>query len=193
MPTTILPSSAAAFTPRARPVVVLEKKKVPWLIETSKRVKQPRRPLNNLKQQTSYLIKKLASESAIWVLCSVMLENTLGMVHIEPWCSVMSESRLWMIHIVAYVVHVDMVSQRKEVAFKLTEETINKLRRFYGLLARFVYLWLLRCPAFASSCLWSLPFNESLLQIAIGNSRWKAEAAFLFFLAFATWVACSLG
>jgi hypothetical protein len=60
-----------------------------------------------------------------------MLENTLGMIHIEPWCSGMSESRLWMIHIEAYVVHVDMVSQRKEVAFKLTEETINKLRRFY--------------------------------------------------------------
>ncbi|KAJ6050580.1 uncharacterized protein N7446_010689 [Penicillium canescens] len=102
--------------------------KVPWLIETFKRVKQPRRSLNNLKQQTSYLIEKLASKSATWALCSVMVENAPG---IQPWCSAMPESRLWMIHVEAYVVHVDMVSQRKEVAFKLTEETITKLRRSY--------------------------------------------------------------
>ncbi|CAI7616066.1 unnamed protein product [Penicillium viridicatum] len=56
-----------------------------------------------------------------------MLENTLG---IKPWCPAMSESRLWMIHIEAYVLYVDMVSQ-SEVAFKLTEDTINDLTKFY--------------------------------------------------------------
>jgi hypothetical protein len=129
MPTTILPSSAAAYTPRAPPIVVL-KDNVPWLKQTLKRVKQARRPLNNLKQQTSYLIEILTPKSAIWALCSVMLENTLGMTHTKPPCSVMSESRLSMIHIEAYVLYVDMVSQ-SEVAFKLTGETINGLMGFY--------------------------------------------------------------
>ncbi|KAJ5742594.1 uncharacterized protein N7511_011326 [Penicillium nucicola] len=112
MPTTILPSFAAAFTPRARPIVVLENG-VPWLKEIFKRVKQPRQPLNNLKQQTSFLIEKLESESAIWSLSSVMLENTPKRIHIE-----------------AYVLYVDMVSQN-EMAFKLTEETIDALTKLH--------------------------------------------------------------
>ncbi|KAJ6020046.1 hypothetical protein N7522_000121 [Penicillium canescens] len=62
--------------------------------------------------RASYLTEKLSSESAIWAWCSVMLENTLGTIHIE-----------------AYVMHVDKVSQ-SEVAFKLTKETINDLRRY---------------------------------------------------------------
>ncbi|KAJ5454955.1 hypothetical protein N7530_012724 [Penicillium desertorum] len=129
MPTAILPSSAAAHTPRVPPIVVL-KDNVPWLKQTFKRVKQARRPLNNLKQQTSYLIDILTPKSAIWALCSVMLENTLGLIHIESCCSVMSKRRLWMIHIEAYVLYVDMELQ-SEVVFKLTEETINGLREFY--------------------------------------------------------------
>ncbi|KAJ5766726.1 uncharacterized protein N7511_004342 [Penicillium nucicola] len=112
MPTTILPSSAAAFTPRARPIVVLDKR-IPWLIEILKQVRQPQQPLNSLKQQTCFLIEKLESESAIWSLSSVMLENTLEMIHIE-----------------AYVLYVDMVSQN-EMAFKLTEETIDALTKLH--------------------------------------------------------------
>ncbi|KAJ6033827.1 uncharacterized protein N7446_007881 [Penicillium canescens] len=128
-PTAILPSSAAAFTPRAPSIVVLNDN-VSWLVQIFKRVNLARRPLNNLKQRTSYLSEKLSSKSAIWALCSVMLENTLGIIDIESWSSVMPENRPWMIHIEAYVVHVDMVS-RSEVAFKLTEGTINDLKRFY--------------------------------------------------------------
>ncbi|KAF3012092.1 hypothetical protein E8E15_003217 [Penicillium rubens] len=129
MPAAILPSSAAAHTPQVPPIVVL-KDNVPWLKQTFERVKQAGRPLNNLKQQTSYLIDILTPKSAIWALCSVMLENTLGLIHIESCCSVMSKRRLWMIHIEAYVVYVDMVSE-SEVAFKLTEETINGIMKFY--------------------------------------------------------------
>lgn len=126
MPADILPSSAAAHTPRAPPIVVL-KDNVRWLKQTLMGAKQGRRPLNNLRQQTSYLIEILTPKSAVWVLCSVMLENTLG---IKPWCPAIPESRLWMIHIEAYVLYVDMVSQ-SEVAFKLTEETVNDLNEFY--------------------------------------------------------------
>lgn len=126
MPTAILPSSAAAYTPRAPPIVIL-KDNVSWLEQTLKGVKRAGRPLNNLKQQAGYLIEILTPKSAVWVLCSVMLENTLG---IKPWCPAMSESRLWMIHIEAYVLYVDMVSQ-SQVAFKLTEDTINDLTKFY--------------------------------------------------------------
>ncbi|KAJ5742603.1 uncharacterized protein N7511_011335 [Penicillium nucicola] len=104
MPTTILPSSAAALTPRARPIVVL-KKSIPWLIEILKQVRQPRQPLKSLKQQTNFLIEKLESISAIWSLSSVMLEKTLEMIHIEACPS--------------------------EMAFKLAKETIDPLTKLH--------------------------------------------------------------
>ncbi|KAJ5626171.1 hypothetical protein N7510_002480 [Penicillium lagena] len=127
MPTVLLPSSAAAFAPRSSPNVVLNRKVVPWLTATLKRVNRVKRPLNNVTQHTRCLTETLSSTNAIWTLCSMMFpkapetelrrdENPLveGLFNFQ------------MIHIEAYVVHVDMVS-RNEVAFKLTPETIESL------------------------------------------------------------------
>ena len=113
MPQALLPSSAAAFAPRKPPIVVLDVNVPQWLTVTLQRVSPDRRPLNNPKHQTDYLTKILSPESATWELCSMMLEGLLEMIHIQ-----------------AYVVHVDMVS-RKEVAFKLTKETISALAGFH--------------------------------------------------------------
>lgn len=131
MPTILLPSSAAAFAPRASPNVVLNAKVEPWLTTILKRVNRVRRPLNNVTQHTRCLTETLSSQHAIWTLCSITLpkapdselrkdENPL----VEALFS------YEMIHIEAYVVHVDMVSQN-EVAFKLTPETIETLVDFH--------------------------------------------------------------
>ncbi|KAJ5587000.1 uncharacterized protein N7459_002765 [Penicillium hispanicum] len=131
MPTVLLPSSAAAFAPRASPNVVLNRKVAPWLTATLKRVNRVKRPLNNVTQHTRCLTETLSSQNAIWTLCSMMFakapeaelrkdENPLveGLFNFQ------------MIHMEAYVVHVDMVS-RNEVAFKLTPETIEALVDFH--------------------------------------------------------------
>lgn len=131
MPTVLLPSSAAAFAPRASPNVVLTTKVAPWLTATLKRVNRVKRPLNNVTQHTRCLTETLSSSNAIWTLCSMMftkapeseLENDTNL----HWETI---HHYQTIHIEAYVVHVDMVS-RNEVAFKLTPETIESLVDFH--------------------------------------------------------------
>lgn len=127
MPTILLPSSAAAFAPRASPNVVLSRKAEPWLTATLKRVNRVKRPLNNVTQHTRCLTETLSSSNAIWTLCSLMFpkapESELRQDD-NPLVEALFNYQ--MVHIEAYVVHVDMVSQN-EVAFKLTPETIEAL------------------------------------------------------------------
>lgn len=127
MPTALLPASAAAFAPRASPTVVLNSRVEPWLTVTLKRVNRVKRPLNNVAQHTRCLTEILASQNAIWNLCSIMFpkapESELRRDD-NPLVEALFNYQL--LHMEAYVVHVDMVSQN-EVAFKLTPETIETL------------------------------------------------------------------
>ena len=131
MPVTLLPASAAAFAPRGQPNIVLNSKVEPWLTATLKRINRIKRPLNSVPQHTRCLTETLSAPTAIWTLCSLMLpkapeadlrrdDNPL----VEALCNYQ------LMHVEAYVVHVDMVSQN-EVAFKLSQDTIDALIEFH--------------------------------------------------------------
>lgn len=131
MPCILLPASAAAFSPRAAPNVVLSKKSEPWLTQTLKRVKQDKRPLNNAIQHTRCLTEILGGPEAFWTLCSIMVTNAPDAKLCkddDPLVQACSNYKL--IHVDAYVVHVDMVHQ-SEVAFKLTDDTIRQLVEYH--------------------------------------------------------------
>ncbi|OJJ47638.1 hypothetical protein ASPZODRAFT_64350 [Penicilliopsis zonata CBS 506.65] len=131
MPSVLLPSSAAAFAPRASPNVVLSRKVEPWLTATLKRVNRVKRPLNNVTQHTRCLTETLSGTKAIWTLCSIMFPKAPDAdLRRDDNPLVEALFNYQMIHVQAYVVHVDMVS-RNEVAFKLTPETIEALVDFH--------------------------------------------------------------
>lgn len=131
MPIQLLPASAAAFAPRAAPNVVLNSKVDPWLTTTLKRVNRVKRPLNSVPQHLRCLTETLASPSAIWTLCSVMLPKAPdSQLRKDENPLIEALFNYQIIYIEAYVVHVDMVSQN-EVAFKLTPETIESLVEYH--------------------------------------------------------------
>jgi hypothetical protein len=123
----LLPASAAAFAPRSPPTVVLSTKAEPWLTAALKRINRIKRPLNSVQQHTRCLTETLASASAIWTLCSIMLPKAPE-VDLRKDTNPLIEAlfNYQVVHVEAYVVHVDMVLQN-EVAFKLTSETIEAL------------------------------------------------------------------
>ncbi|RMZ83073.1 hypothetical protein DV738_g1287, partial [Chaetothyriales sp. CBS 135597] len=131
MPTILLPASAAAFAPRSTCNVVLNSKVEPWLTATLKRINKIKRPLNSVTQHTRCLTETLSSPNAIWSLCSIMLPK-------EPEAKLRKDSNplvealfnYQLLHVEAYVVHIDMVSQN-EVAFKLTQDTIDALVEYH--------------------------------------------------------------
>ena len=127
MPSILLPASAAAFAPRSTCNVVLGAKSEPWLTARIKAVNKVKRPLNSVMQVTRCLTELLSSPNAIWSLCSLMApklpESELRKDE-NPLVEALFNFQL--VHIEAYVVHVDMVSQN-EVAFKLTQDTIDSL------------------------------------------------------------------
>lgn len=131
MPATLLPASAKAFATRGNPNIVLGSKPEPWLTQTLKRINRIKRPLNSVPQHTRCLTETLSAPSAIWTLCSIMLpkapESEL-LVDENPLIEAINNYQLF--HVEAYVVHVDMVSQN-EVAFKLTQDSIDQLTEFY--------------------------------------------------------------
>ena len=131
MPPVLLPASAAAFAPRSAPNIVLSTKVDPWLTATLKRINRVKRPLNNVSQHHRCLTETLASPSAIWSLCSLLLpkapESDLRKDD-NPLVEAVYNYK--MITIEAYIVHVDMVSMN-EVAFKLTPETIEDLIEYH--------------------------------------------------------------
>lgn len=120
MPLQLLPKSAAAFLPRVGPTIVLDAVVQPWFRTALRRSNKSKRALNNVAQHVKYLEELLASATATWTLASVMLP-TAG----DADCFDASPA-YQMLHINAYVVHVDMVSER-EVCFKPTKETIESL------------------------------------------------------------------
>lgn len=124
---TLLPASAAAFSPRASPTVVLNSRPEQWLTATLKRVNRVKRPLNNVTQHKRCLTELLSSTNAIWNLCSIIVPTTPESD--EPHQGMSTRHPMFnhqLLHVEAYVVHVDMVSQH-EVAFKLTPESIESL------------------------------------------------------------------
>ncbi|KAK5442634.1 hypothetical protein LTR55_012309, partial [Exophiala xenobiotica] len=131
MPTTLLPASAAAFAPRSRCIVVLSAQAAPWLASTLKRTSKIKRSFNTVLQQTRYLTEILSSPNATWSPCSIMVPKA-------PEADLRRESNplveglfnFHLIHIEAYVVHVDMVLHH-ELAFKLTQETIDSLIQYH--------------------------------------------------------------
>lgn len=131
MPLALLPASAAAFSARSSPNVVLNSKPEPWLTQTLKRINRIKRPLNNVTQHQRCLTETLSGPNAIWTLCSLMLpkapESELRRDD-NPLVEALFNYQL--MHVEAYVVHVDMVSQN-EVAFKLTPETIESLVEYH--------------------------------------------------------------
>ncbi|ETN46476.1 uncharacterized protein HMPREF1541_00661 [Cyphellophora europaea CBS 101466] len=127
MPPVLLPASAAAYAPRSTCNVVLGAKSEPWLTARIKAVNKVKRPLNSVMQVTRCLTELLSSPNAIWSLCSLMVPKspeTELRKDSNPLVEALFNFQL--VHIEAYVVHVDMVSQN-EVAFKLTQDTIDSL------------------------------------------------------------------
>lgn len=131
MPISLLPASAAAFAPRSAPTVVLNSKVEPWLTQTLKRINRIKRPLNSVPQHFRCLTETLSGPQAIWSLCSIMLPKAPDSeLRRDPDPLVEAMFNYQLIHIEAYVVHVDMVSQH-EVAFKLTQDTIDALVEYH--------------------------------------------------------------
>ena len=131
MPAQLLPASAAAFTTRSAPNIVLNTKVDPWLTATLKRINRIKRPLNSVPQHFRCLTETLSSPSAIWTLCSLMLPrapNADLLKDDNPLVEAVFNYK--MVPVEAYIVHVDMVSQN-EVAFKLTPETIEALVEYH--------------------------------------------------------------
>ena len=131
MPVTLLPASAAAFAPRGAPNVVLNSKVEPWLTATLKRINRIKRPLNSVPQHQRCLTETLSAPTAIWTLCSIMLPKAPDSElrkDDNPLVEALFNYQL--LHIEAYVVHVDMVSNN-EVAFKLTQDTIDNLIEYH--------------------------------------------------------------
>ena len=131
MPVTLLPASAAAFAPRGAPNVVLNSKVEPWLTATLKRINRIKRPLNSVPQHQRCLTETLSAPTAIWTLCSIMLPKApTSELRRDDNPLVEALFNYQLLHIEAYVVHVDMVSQN-EVAFKLTQDTIDSLIEYH--------------------------------------------------------------
>ncbi len=127
----LLPASAAAFTVRSAPNVVLNTKVEPWLTATLKRTNRIKRPLNSAKQHHNCLTETLSGPSAIWTLCTLFLSRApLSELVKDDNPLVEAVFNYQMVSIEAYVVHVDMVSQN-EVAYKLTPETIESLVEYH--------------------------------------------------------------
>ncbi|KAF4978363.1 hypothetical protein FZEAL_5238 [Fusarium zealandicum] len=133
MPVQLLPASAAAFAPRASSVnVVLGSKIEPWLTQTLKRINRVKRPLNSVAQHHRCLTETLSSPNAIWTLTSIMLSKTPETdfrrdPHNPLFEAIMNYE---LVHVEAYIVHVDMVL-RSEVAYKLTQDTIDALVEYH--------------------------------------------------------------
>lgn len=154
MPIQLLPASAQAFAPRAAPNIVLNTKVEPWLTQTLKRVNKVKRPLNSVPQHMRCLTEILGGEGAIWSLASLMLPKAADSElrkDSNPLMEALHNYQL--IHIEAYVVHVDMVSQR-EVAYKLTSDSIDALIEYH----RDIY------SADVSANTWSWPEKETQLK-----------------------------
>ncbi|RYN15477.1 hypothetical protein AA0119_g13322 [Alternaria tenuissima] len=131
MPAELLPASAAPFELRSSTSVVLDSKVQPWFKQTLKGAKQGHCPLNNVMQRTKFLKEVLSQSSAIWSLCSIMVPKAPDSeLRKDPNPLVEALFNYQLIHIEAYVVYVDMVSQH-EVAFKLTDETIEALVEYH--------------------------------------------------------------
>ncbi|KAK8153682.1 hypothetical protein IWX90DRAFT_74590 [Phyllosticta citrichinensis] len=131
MPISLLPASAAAFAPRSAPTIVLNSKVEPWLTQTLKRINRIKRPLNSVPQHYRCLMETLSGSGAIWSLCSLMLPKAPDSeLQKDPDPLVEAMVNYQLVHIEAYVVHVDMVSQH-EVAFKLTQDTIDALVEYH--------------------------------------------------------------
>ncbi|ORY14897.1 hypothetical protein BCR34DRAFT_201786 [Clohesyomyces aquaticus] len=127
----LLPASAAAFAPRSAPTIVLGSKVEPWLTQALKRINRVKRPLNSIPQHHRCLTETLSGANAIWSLCSIMLPKAPDSElrrDSNPLVEALFNFQL--LHIEAYVVHVDMVSQH-EVAFKLTQDTIESLVEYH--------------------------------------------------------------
>lgn len=131
MPAVLLPASAQAFAARGQVNVVLSNKVEPWLTATLKRINKIKRPLNSVPQHTRCLTETLSSPNAIWSLCSFMVPKAPeSQLRKDSNPLVEAIFNFQLLQIEAYVVHVDMVSQN-EVAFKLTQDTIDSLVEYH--------------------------------------------------------------
>ena len=122
----IVPSFAVERSP---PSVILEPTLPEWLQDTLQQAKQPGRSLRTTRGQKDYLVELLSSQSAIWTLCSMGLEKVPEAELREKQFPLVEAFQ--MIHIEAYVLYVDMLSPTNDMAFKLTQETIQVLMDFY--------------------------------------------------------------
>lgn len=127
----LLPASAKAFSERAKPNVVLNTRAETWLTQTLKRINKQKRPLNSVSQHRACLEDTLSGENAIWSLASIMLPRAPKSELKQDDNKLLEAlSNYQIIHIEGYVVHIDMVSQH-EVAFKLTQDTIDALVEYH--------------------------------------------------------------
>ena len=129
MPTILLPASAAAFAPRSTCNVVLNSKVEPWLTATLKRINKIKRP-----SQQCTATYQMPDGDTVITQCDMV-----AVFHHDPQGTGLPNYARTRTHLIealfnyqlvarieAYVVHIDMVSQN-EVAFKLTQDTIDSL------------------------------------------------------------------
>ncbi|KAI5285440.1 hypothetical protein KEM54_000571 [Ascosphaera aggregata] len=143
MPNVLLPATAAAYAPRSPPHIILQDPVEEWLTSTLRNSLRVKKPLNKIHQHTKFLKELLSSESANWLLCSILLPKTASpsssegeVVLSSPSSSASPKidysSEYEMIHVEAYVVHIDTVSSPQEITFKLTQDTIDALVNFHS-------------------------------------------------------------
>lgn len=131
MPAVLLPRTAAPFAERAAPSIVLDTVVNPWLTQTLKRINRVKRPLNSVPQHLKALTDILATPTAIWNLCSIVIPKA-PMAQLQEYDNPVVDAlfRYEFLHIQAYVVSIDMVESH-QMAFKLTKDTINKLVQYH--------------------------------------------------------------
>ncbi|TGZ79178.1 hypothetical protein EX30DRAFT_355836 [Ascodesmis nigricans] len=138
MPALLLPATASPFAARGKPNVVLKNKVDPWLTANLKRINRIKRPLNSVPQHMKCLTETLAQPSAIWNLCTMMIEKApTAQLDSSETHHPVSEALMAckLLHIRAYVVAVDLVLTN-EISFKLAADTIDELITYH----RHVYL-----------------------------------------------------
>lgn len=129
----LLPAYAAPFSAQPSSIIVVLGSKVePWLTETLKIIKKPKKPLNSVLQHELFLAETLSSPNAIWTLTSLLLPKTPASDFKRDSSNPLYEAIVnhEFIHVEAYIVYVDMVLNN-QVAYKLTSDTIDALIQYH--------------------------------------------------------------
>lgn len=120
----LIPSPPQRSSMRDSAKVVLEADPPKWLLAAIKYSGRKKRSSVDIQEDLS---TKLSKNQSLWTLCSLLIE--------KPKKDLGEDSELspcyQMIHIESFVIYVDMVSAKKEMAFGLTSDTLESLSEIY--------------------------------------------------------------